>query len=173
MSIIIGMAFLAIWLMKNIPAIWIPFIAAGLGFLLSRIYESWKESKARLYEKKREVYSNLLKPYQNVLINSMVNRNANENESTELNSKMIEFAANSAFEAIMFASDDVVKAYGDFRNTSISEKPTSETIMRNFSRLLRAMRKDLGHSWTSLSDIEILAMFINLTPEERLKYRKL
>ncbi len=173
LALIGGGIYLGIWTMKHIGVNWVPFIAAGFGFLVSRIYEAYKENRARLYEKKREVYANLLRPYQSILINSLLNKNDGTDRPTELTTEMLQLAAISAFDAIFYASDEVVRTYGLFRNVSQTGEATSERILGTLSRLLKAIRKDLGHTWTSLSDGEILAMFINLSNEEQMKYKDL
>jgi hypothetical protein len=172
-AIIIGAGYFGVWVTNYIPTGWIPFIAAGLGFAASRIYESWKESKARLHEKKREVYSKLLKPYQSILIGSLSNKVSSSKKTNDVSPAMIELAANAAFDTILYGSDDVVRAYGTFRNVNAGEQVSTEMTLRNLSRLLKAMRKDLGHSWTTLNDAEILEMFINLTTEEKIKFKSI
>ncbi|HEX3068864.1 MAG TPA: hypothetical protein VHX14_09820, partial [Thermoanaerobaculia bacterium] len=52
----------ALWLLSRLPATIAALVAGGAGFLVSKLYESWKESKQRLHDKKREVYAKLLAP---------------------------------------------------------------------------------------------------------------
>ncbi len=172
-GIILGLIYIGIWTFNRIPSSWIPVIAGGVGFLISRFYESWKENKQRLYDKKREVYSVLLRPYINILTNSMMNKAIGTNRTENVTEEMFETAIQAGFDSILYASDDVVKAYGIFRNMQLTNPTSTKVLFSNLSQLLRAMRKDLGHTWTNLSDREMLAIFINLTPQEWAEYGNL
>lgn len=48
----------------------------------------------------------------------------------------------------------------------------SYKTLKLFSELLLAMRKDLGNKYTSLDDVHILRMFINMSETEEESYRK-
>lgn len=159
----------AVYFLGTLPPSVTALVAGAIGFLASRIYEAWRESRARLYEKKREVYKKLMAPWQNLLLKSITKKEDNP----QLSNDELEQTANAAFEAILYASDDVVKQYGKFRNMDFANLEEPKIMLRELAILYKEMRKDLGHSFTSLDEIDILLMFINMSEEEREEYRKL
>ncbi|MDM1521564.1 hypothetical protein HX087_17490 [Myroides odoratimimus] len=82
----------------------------------------------------------------------------------------------TAFDNILYASDNVIEKYGKFRNNSLNENQEDPNhlykILKHFAELLIAMRKDLGNKYTSLDEVHILRMFINMTEAEEKLYRK-
>ncbi|OWP76110.1 hypothetical protein [Flavobacterium oreochromis] len=89
----------------------------------------------------------------------------------KLNDKQISNAMDSAFDNILYASDEVILKYGNFRNSSQNNDTNIYRTLKLFAELLLAMRKDLGNNFTNLDEVEILRMFINMTKEEESFYR--
>lgn len=172
LATIIGIGWLLVWGFSSITTDWLPFIAAAIGFLASRFYEAWKENKTRLYEKKREVYARLLNPWQSILIGAIANK-GNKDVEEKLSPELIREAATAAFDAILYASDDVIKDYGAFRIVTAEHGVTVEIILGRLTRLLKSIRKDLGNTYSNLTDVEILQMFMNLTPEEKIRFQNI
>lgn len=172
LTIIAGIGWFLIWMLSKISSDWLPVITAGIGFLVSRLYETWKENKTRLYEKKRDVYARLLHPWQSILIGNIANKDK-KNSEQKLSPELITEAAKAAFDAILYASDDVIKDYGYFRNVTAEAGVTVEIVLGRLTKLLKSIRRDLGNTYSNLSDVEILQMFMNLTPEEKLKFQNL
>lgn len=169
---ILGLGWFIIWGFSKISSDWLPIIAAGLGFLVSRLYETWKENKTRLYEKKREVYARLLHPWQSILVGTIAAKDKKGVEQ-KLPTEFITKAANAAFDAILYASDDVIRDYGNFRTCTAEAGVTTEIMFGRLTKLLKSIRKDLGNTYTNLTDVEILQMFMNLTPEEKIKFQNI
>lgn len=146
-------------------------VSGSIGFIISKIIEDLKESKQRLYEQKRKYYNELIRPYRDVLKNIKV-----KNGNTTLNNKQISDAMDTAFDNILYASDEVIEKYGRFRNIDTNDTETGSKnlykTLKFFSDLLLAMRKDLGNKYTSLDDVHILRMFINMSEKEEETYRK-
>ena len=168
--IICGLLWLTVWGVSKISSDWLPIITAGLGFLASRLYETWKENKTRLYEKKRDVYARLLHPWQSILIGVIATKDKKGNEQ-KLSPEFITKAAQAAFDAILYASDDVIRDYGNFRTCTAEDGVTTEIMFARLTKLLKSIRKDLGNTYTNLTDVEILQMFMNLTPEEKIRFQ--
>ncbi|WP_036471189.1 hypothetical protein [Myroides odoratimimus] len=149
----------------------LTIVSGSLGFIISKIIEDIKESKQRIYEQKRKYYIELIRPYRDLLKNSKT-----KNSKNELSSKQIADAMDTAFDNILYASDNVIEKYGKFRNNSLNENQEDPNhlykILKNFAELLIAMRKDLGNKYTSLDEVHILRMFINMTEVEEKLYRK-
>ena len=169
---IAGLIWLFVWGLSKISTDWLPFIAAGTGFLASRLYESWKENKTRLYDKKRDVYARLLYPWQSILIGNIAKKDKNKSDNS-LSPELIKQAATAAFDAILYASDDVIRDYGNFRTVTAEGKVTTEIMLGRLTKLFKSIRKDLGNTYSNLTDVEILQMFMNLTPEEKKKFQNI
>lgn len=45
-------------------------------------------------------------------------------------------------------------------------------MLKSLALLLNAIRKDLGNKMTSLSEVQILRMFINMSIEDELEYQR-
>ena len=167
--VIIGLVGIMVWGITKMPTQWLPLITAGIGFLVSRLYETLKENKTRLYEKKREVYTRLLYPWLSILI-QIISAKDKKVPIKNLSSKALADLAQAAFDAILYASDDVIKAYGSFRTLDPEQNEYTEVVLGRLTKLLKSIRKDLGNTYSNLKDIEILQMFMNLTPEEKIKF---
>ena len=157
----------AVQLFDNLSQTTLTILAGAIGFVVSKLYESIKENKQRAYEKKREIYYNLIKPWREVLSNLKTSK------KNDLTDKQIKDAIEAAFDNILYASDEVIKIYGTFRNLSSNSNTSAEPILGAFALLLKAMRKDLGNQFSSLDEVDILKMFINMNFEEEKHYRGL
>lgn len=156
---------------KKIDPTVLTLVSGSIGFVISKIIEDLKESKQRIYEQKRKYYNELIRPFRDILKNTK-----NKNGNTTLNPKQIADAMDTAFDNILYASDEVIVKYGRFRNNGTNEteegSQNSYKTLKLFSELLLAMRKDLGNKYTSLDDIHILRMFINMSEMDEIAYRK-
>ena len=148
----------------------LTLLAGGIGYMVSRLIESWKESRTRLHEKKREVYKNLMAMWQNVLVKSISNK-ANKQEH-QLSPKEIEQGVHAAFESVLYASDGVVKSYGTLRNLDFANSPPEQTLFKVSGGYME-MRKDLAPSFATVDEVDILKMFINLSSAEQERYRSM
>ena len=146
-------------------------IAAAIGFLGRWVIDSIKENRARLHDKKRQVYSSLLKPWVGILI-STINKNQSNAEG-EITSDTIAQAIEAAFDTILYGSDEVVLRYGEFRNLAVSDTIDIPLILYRFATVLLSMRKDIGHTFTTVDEIDILAMFINMDDAERKRNKEI
>lgn len=150
---------------KSSPTI-STLLAGAIGFIISKFYESIRENKQKLHEKKREVYLKLIKPYRDVIINPSKN-----NGELEVTPEIRKEAIEAAFDAILYASDDVVRTYGEFRNMPLNNVDKSEIILNKLALVLRSMRKDLGNQYSNLDEVQILKMFINMSSTDEERYR--
>jgi hypothetical protein len=67
---------------------------------------------------------------------------------------------------MLVGSDDVIRAWNVARNNSMEGKH----VVRNYGRLLLAMRRDSGHHYTKLRATDMLESFVNDIDEEARKY---
>ncbi|MFK7000353.1 hypothetical protein [Flavobacterium oreochromis] len=116
--------------------------------------------------KKEFIIMNLLN-----LLEIFKNTKLKTSTDNKLNDKQISNAMDSAFDNILYASDEVILKYGNFRNSSQNNDTNIYRTLKLFAELLLAMRKDLGNNFTNLDEVEILRMFINMTKEEESFYR--
>lgn len=156
---------------KKVDPTILTLVSGSIGFIISKIIEDLKESKQRIYEQKRKYYNELIRPFRDVLKNIKT-----KNGNTTLNNKQIADAMDTAFDNILYASDEVIEKYGQFRNNSTNEDESGSKnqykTLKLFSDLLLAMRKDLGNKYTSLDEVHILRMFINMSESDEILYRK-
>lgn len=136
---------------------------------MSKFYEDIKEGKQRVYDQKREIYKNLISPFKDLLKNIKTKKGPQT-----LTDKQIATAMDAAFDNILFASDDVIKMYGKFRNNSLNvvEDSSKYYTLKLFALLLFTIRKDLGNRMSDLKEVEILRMFINMNKQEEIEYQK-
>jgi hypothetical protein len=145
---------------------YVALLAAGFGFIVSKAYEKYKVSEDRIYEKKKDVYYNLIKPWKELFINSTGSNNV-------ISEKTIKEARDSAFEAMLYASDEVLSKYSYFRSADYSKFSNPKLILIYFANILKSIRKDLGYSNTKISELEILLMFINMNDKDKEEFREL
>jgi hypothetical protein len=146
----------------------ITIISGGLGYAISKFYEDLKESKQRIYEQKRIVYKTLLNPYIEVL------KTTKKGSANNLTEKQISTAFDAAFDTILYGSDNVIKLYGEFRNSNSRVTSDNEKylMLKSMALLLNAIRKDLGNKMTNLTEVQILRMFINMSLEDESEYQR-
>ncbi len=81
--------------------------------------------------------------------------------------EMANFIFEFSHKLIIWGSDDVLKQYAEFRNTSFdligATPPKSFELMLSFEKLLFALRRDMGHKNKNLKTGYILSLFINDT----------
>ena len=146
-------------------------IAAAIGFLARWVIDSIKESKARLHEKKKQVYSNLLKPWIGILTSTIkANQTGGQDSITP---ETIQQAIEAAFDNILYGSDEVILRYGEFRNMTVGNPVNITPLWYRFGTLLLSMRKDLGHTFSTVDEIDILAMFMNMDEAMRKRNKEI
>lgn len=167
---IVSVSYYFDWFQKIDPT-FLTIISGAIGYTVSKIIEDQKESKQRIYEQKRKYYNELIKPFRDILRNIKL-----KHGNTELNNKQIGEAMDSAFDNILYASDEVLDKYGRFRNNSTNEEASGEKnmykTMKLFTNLLLEMRKDLGNKYTNLDEVHLLRMFVNMSEADEELYRK-
>jgi hypothetical protein len=162
--ILLGVGALALWVFWRLPAPISALLAGAIGFLISKIFESLKESKERLHQKKREVYAKLLAPMLALHLQILKGEEqpAHDVVLGQMTSQMVE----ATFDAVLYASDDVLKLWGRIRTAGL----TGEQVLVLYMRLLRAIRKDVGNTFTSVTEANILRLFVNFSDEDLQKY---
>lgn len=62
---------------------------------------------------------------------------------------------------VVWASDDVIKAYGEFRMPRVGKPSSPQDLIRIQEDLFLAIRKDLGHDTKKLPRGTLLRLFLN------------
>jgi hypothetical protein len=162
--VVIGGLVGLLWLVYRLPATVGALVAGGVGFLASKFYESLKESKQRLHDKKREVYAKLLAPILALhleMLKPNKEQPAHEVVLAQMTTQMVE----ATFDSVLYASDEVLKLWARIRTSSLQNLEPG-VILVLYMRLLKAMRKDVGNTYTSLTEADILMLFVNFTDDD-------
>ncbi|HVQ36527.1 MAG TPA: hypothetical protein VMS31_03290 [Pyrinomonadaceae bacterium] len=160
-----------LWLLYKLPATVVALVAGGVGFLATKLYESWKESRQRLHDKKRDVYAKLLAPFLALHL-QILKGDGDRPAHKVVREKMTTQMVDATFDAVLYASDDVLKLWGRIRTAGLQN--TDPTIVLVwYMRLLKAMRKDVGNSYTALSEADIMLLFVNFTDDDLIGFVEL
>jgi hypothetical protein len=169
LALIGGAGAVVIWVLTSVREPVRPLIAGALAFVASRYYESLKESRSRLYERKREAYATMLRPWRDVMSSIIQNRGSVAEIS--VTPSLAASATDAGFDGILYASDDVLRRYVAFRNVGVGREATSSEVLGRLGALLMAMRRDLGHPFSSLDEVDVIATFVNMSDQERAQFR--
>jgi hypothetical protein len=129
-----------------------------------RAFESLKESKQRLHDKKRDVYAKLLAPILALhlqILKPEDGRPSHEVILEQMTGQMVD----ATFDAVLYASDDVLKLWRNIRTASWRNLEGGVVLVL-YMRLLKAMRKDVGNTFTTLSEADILMLFVNFNDDD-------
>lgn len=95
----------------------------------------------------------LLTPWREIVVLSMMSK-----KEINWNRQQMQKVYEAAFDTLLYASDDVIRCYGNFLSVGTKPDRTADEVGRRLSALLKAMRKDLGNKLTTLNEVEIMAM---------------
>lgn len=127
--------------------------------VLSKRQEQKLEIENQLREKKVPVYEKII---EFIFLITFADKLGKKQPTDK---EMIRFFADTTRELVIWGSHDMVKAFGDFRDSmmSMSEKKDPAHVLASVEDLLFAVRKDLGHgSYKKRGDI--LRLYINDLP---------
>ena len=137
----------------SLPPTVAALVIGAFGFVAARLYESWRDSRQRLHDKKREVYAKLLAPMMALHLQII---EGEESPGARLREKMTVQMIEATFGAVLYASDDVLKLWAQLR------EPTNDGGMTLFlyMRLIKLMRKDVGGAFTSITEADLVRLFV-------------
>ena len=123
----------------------IPLAAGGLGYYARHLIERRRELQNKVNERRREVYQKFV----NLVIDDLVEVGKEPPEVPQnlSHNKMFDFLK----EYMLYASPDVVNAFGDYRQYIFKEVYGKEKIdtrmqYQKLSKVIMEMREDLGLS---------------------------
>ncbi len=130
--------------------------------IVSKRFERNQQHESVLAEKKREVYRRMLVPWEQVLVHTKTGKQGDDLLAA------VDLAAlySSAFDAVLYGSESVVKKYVEFRTPDPSRDAVD--MMRALAALLLAMREDITAKKSSLPVESVLGTFMNFSQEELL-----
>ncbi len=139
-------------------------LAAVIANVNGRIQQSKLQIEEELREKRNPVYAELVKTFMATLMPGSGNKVMTPNRLQDAFAKITP-------DLILWASDDAVREWSRWRTQSaarLNEQAPQEALGRDliggFERLLYILRKDLGYSGESLSEGDLLGLFINDAP---------
>ncbi|MBC6697825.1 hypothetical protein [Hymenobacter sp. BT190] len=163
-----SISYLLFYLIMN-PNPTIPLLLGAIGYVVTKFYENYKDRQTRLYDKRKEIYQALVKPYVAVLTNMLTDKQTNKSEEFVLTPDQIKDSVEAASNAVMFGSDDVIKSYGRYRNISANGLADTNYNLLALAQLLKTIRKD---TYTSVDEVDSLKLFINITAHEEIILRE-
>ena len=129
-------------------------LVATVTVLLAKYFETrtlvFKEHR----DKKVPIYEKLIKFFYDTMYQSKEGKTVSEAE-------MVKFLKGFVEELTVWGSDDVLKAFGDFKRQSpevIAQDPAKSLFV--LENMLFAIRRDLGHKNKNLTQGDILALFV-------------
>lgn len=159
--LLIKFAFGVVYLFKNInwsavnPTVLAAVITATFGIFavaISSYLSKKREIEFWNRNKKSEAYAAFVKD----LVETLAG-NLSEEEKQSIYIKIAkEFGGN----AILWGSDETVKAYRDFRDLGKTGEADGVKAVIYMEKILYAIRKDLGHKNKGLKDGSLLSLFV-------------
>lgn len=132
-------------------------IVSVISVVFSRYLETRATIRKEHREKKIPVYESLIGFIFKIFMGV-------KDEKTPDEKELLEFMSDFTQRAIVWASDDVLNAWIQFRDMSLNEEEVKKNPMKlmfSYENVLREIRKDLGHKNKNLGKGKLLSLFIN------------
>ncbi len=162
-ALVVACAGLYLATMKATPAS--NVVAAVLGYLASRLWDSWTDSRQRLHDRRRELYSQLLRPWVTYQYAMTRKDYALKKEALGYLTSPGWFQAKA--DLAFYASDTVLRAFLTWHRPLPDTPEAGVKGLVYYARLIRAIREDLGFGVTALSDADLLEPLTNFSDEDR------
>lgn len=130
--------------------------AAGsaLAFVVNNAIQSGRERKARLFENKREAYDKFFEFFFSIFVSQKSGKPLTEKQLAE---KFNEFTRN----VMTWGSAETVNAVNEYQRSNLNVDPSDlKALFSTTEKLLRALRRDLGHSDRSLSKFGLTKLIL-------------
>ncbi len=137
-------------------------IGALVGYMVKARIEEVRRINEGIYEKRRELYIEILEPYIKLFSNMEKDNKDKDFKKIVNDMKSYEYRK-KAFELNLFGSDDVVKANNAYWKYLYQDEPDSirgYKILYLFGDLLVEVRKSLGNKNTQLTNADMLQFVI-------------
>lgn len=141
-------------LAKTLVAASLAVVGSVVSLALSKAYETRSAVQMDLRAKKTPVYEDIVKTLYGVFFSRILG--AKDADQKDL----MQFFARTTEKLTIWGSDDVLKAYGEWRSQSIkADNPTEGLFM--LEGFILKIRKDLGHRNAGLRRGDLLRLFVN------------
>ena len=121
---------------------------------VSKAYETRSSVQADLRSKKTPIYEEIVETLYGVMFAKMLGKE----EPTE--GELLGFFAKTTEQLTIWGSDDLVKAFAEFKLKSAKHEENPTAAVFEFETLLLAIRKDLGHKNKGLERGSLLQLFV-------------
>ena len=130
-------------------------LVATISVLLSKHFEIQKLVFKEHRDKKIPIYEDLIRFFFRAMFQSKKGNPLSESE-------MLKFFEGFVEKATVWGSDDVVKAFGDFKRHAPEKQAGADPTKILFlsEKLLFAIRRDLGHKNKNLKQGDLLSLFV-------------
>ena len=137
------------------------FVGSLLGAVVVNFFSSRRAREERNYKFKSDIYDEIISLFADFL------KAAKEKEEIELT---LERAFEIKKKLMIRASQDVFRAWRDFEENTLVPNRPPESIIGDIEKLVKCIRKDLGHPDVPGSPLEFFGIF--LKAEERLEFEE-
>lgn len=128
-----------------------------IGYFLNQHLDRQKNEKEEIRKNKIPVYEQIVKFFFEVLMHEKVHGKQMNNKKT------LQFFIDITPRLVAWGGDDVVKAFAEFRTSSFVETDDEYLILKNFQKVLLAIRNELGHSSVDM-DEALVKLYLNDDP---------
>ena len=138
------------------PWQFITILIASLGALITFASNLQIQIRNEQKPKKTEIYDKVI----NFFFDSILATKLGQQPKTQ--EDLVQGFADMTPDLILWASDDVLNLYIEFRQMANNNMPdSSRPPVLLFGQMLLAMRKDLGHQNKQMNEVSILGTFVN------------
>ena len=129
----------------------LPVVCAILGWIIHRKTERIKIMENQLSDKKYNTYSEIVTMFFNTIKDTKEHKTINQKET------MIKIM-DAKRDILMYASDDVFKAFNNFLLTSslMSQQDSDYAVTKSVLQLMRTIRQDMCGKQSSVTEKDIL-----------------
>jgi hypothetical protein len=139
----------------------VPVTLGLVGQFVSSDRQNRREIEARLRERKSAVYEEFIRFWMDLMMLKEKREKLVQNQS-----QLLEEMNNLSKPMMLWASNEVVRSYSEFRRKSssadsnVQERDSIDTLIR-FEQMLLLMREDMGHDPGALRQFDLLSFFVN------------
>ena len=158
---VLGLVGLALWFAipiiqaadANVQASIVGLFGVFVTGLVTNVYTRRREINARHFSEKREAYGKII----DIVVEAMSSAKSGKSGRTKnLENKMIACKK----ELMIWGGSEVIQLWNKFELESAKESTAPNNVLGLLEKVLRALRKDLGHDDHSLEFGNLIGLFI-------------
>jgi hypothetical protein len=139
--------------------------AAGsaIAFVANNAIQSARERKAQLFEKKREAYDKFFQFFHSIFSRQKTGNPVSQKE-------IIESLQDFTKSIMTWGSADTINSFNEYQRTNQNIDPNDLPLLFGTTeKFLRALRKGLGHSDTSLEKLALTKLIVKADEHHKLE----